>query len=294
MAQTHKLRKRMIELRQYIDIEQLEDLYLDWLRWREGYSRSSVTKVEDKLVAIQGIAQDVGSLFDDKLIVGMWKSRILQDLCFSFVPDTGVTMRPPLRKLAPSWSWASTNQRIWPVDMTRYNTQGTYLAKVISLDVSETAFRGSHWAMLWIQCNLIRMIPKWDVPRWDKPSISEAIRQKVRNGQMSVLRGFTMAKTGVYVEYRNIHNEGKTIDNIHVDPKDRSLDVYMLVIRQLPSTNWENRQAWDEIAEGLLLTRRPVPEHAFERIGFFEMEGDACRELLVEHKVSENQIIALV
>lgn len=63
----HKLHQRMtflrakapLEAQERVLNEELEDLYMSWVQWREGYSRSAVTKDTDKLIAIQGIAQDV-------------------------------------------------------------------------------------------------------------------------------------------------------------------------------------------------------------------------------------------
>ena len=58
---------------QVLNTPELEDLYYNWVQWREGYSQSAVTKAGDKLIAIHGIAQDVGLIFGDELVAGMWK-----------------------------------------------------------------------------------------------------------------------------------------------------------------------------------------------------------------------------
>jgi hypothetical protein len=265
--------------------EELQDLYLDWVEWREMYSLSLVTKDEDKLAAIQGIAQDVGRILGDQLLWGMWRNRLLEDLCFRTAPDSGGIVLTPVRKLtAPSWSWASTNQRISAGQLTslrpgRYHPV-TYLAEMSGLDSSTALISEPLSVMLHINCNLICATATWDMP-----SSSEIIKTEYGVQAVSCLTGLTFLHTGTHMETDDYDIE---LDNWFIDKDDRSTTVYMLVVRHSIS-DWE-----EEIAEVLLLVRRPVPEQAFERIGFFETRGHMWHQLLAEHDASERQTIRLV
>lgn len=279
------------QLQSPLDSKDIDTLYSDWVEWRQEYSRSSVTKDEDKLIAIQGIAQDVGQILDDELVVGMWKKRILREICFLSLMDGGTITQPHRRQLpAPSWSWASSNQRITSGEATRTNRQGHFLAKVCHLDAIH-ATAGSQWATLHLQCNLIRIVPNWDILFREDPSQAEAFKKEYGDRPASSLRGFTLPKTNVYVK---CDEEDIGLDDFLVSLEDRSADMYMIIIRLCPSIEREDGNVSDDMAEVLLLERRPIPEQAFQRIGFFEVEGEECRQLLHEHNVSENQTVTLV
>jgi hypothetical protein len=276
---TDSLRSEVIPDSKIITHEKLQDLYIDWVYWREEYSRSLVTKDEDKLAAIQGIAQDVGQILGDQLLWGMWKKRLLEDLCFWTRPDSGGTVPTPFRKLtAPSWSWASTNQKISASDFTCVRHPVTYLAELSGFD-SSTALIGEPLSvMLHINCNLICATATWDLL-----SGSEAIKVQYGVQAVSCLTGFTFLHTDTHME---TDEDDIGLDNWFIDKDHRSTTVYMVVVRRC-SVGYD-------MAEVLLLVRRPVPEQTFERIGFFAIEGDQWHQLLAEHDASERQTIILV
>jgi hypothetical protein len=272
--------------------EDLDDLYFEWGRWREEYSRSVVTKDEDRLVAMQGIAQDVAQLLGDQLVAGMWKNRILDELCFRAIQDSGNIsstkgIRP--RKLqAPTWSWASTGQRIVLSEASRLRRQCIHLAQLSSLDVTTTEFGNPPSDILHIKCNLVRAVATWGVP---SALEVEALTGELGDQPVSYLIGFTFTQTCIHLP---CDIEDVDLDDWFVDKKDRSTDVYMLAIRHCPQEDEENQVVYEEMVEVLLLARKLVPEPVFERIGFFGIGGNGCCQLLNEHKASESQIITLV
>jgi hypothetical protein len=83
-----------------------ETLNQNWLNVVERYTECGLTKKEDKLVAIAGVAKVVQALSKlpaEDYLAGLWKEDLVRDLLWH-VTSTGA--RPPGYQ-APSWSWAS-------------------------------------------------------------------------------------------------------------------------------------------------------------------------------------------
>jgi hypothetical protein len=77
-----------------------------WWAAASQYMRCGLTNPADKLVAISGVAKHLQrTLVDDEYLAGLWKSRLLFQLCWCLHPQTIRTEAPDYR--APSWSWAS-------------------------------------------------------------------------------------------------------------------------------------------------------------------------------------------
>lgn len=68
-----------------------------------------MTREAGKLVAIQGVAQDVGHMLNDRLMAHLGETRLSEELCW--LRHERMSDRLP-RELsmwrAPTWSWAST------------------------------------------------------------------------------------------------------------------------------------------------------------------------------------------
>ncbi|KAE9369752.1 HET-domain-containing protein, partial [Stipitochalara longipes BDJ] len=88
-----------------------------WRTWRsimEHYSRSLLTKEEDKLFAMAGMATHFHSLTGDKYLAGLWLKGIEKQLLWSspYGHNSRQQSRSPVNTRpssyrAPSWSWAS-------------------------------------------------------------------------------------------------------------------------------------------------------------------------------------------
>jgi len=88
-------------------------IYKHWCRFRFEYSGLSLTKEEDILVALNGIARSVAEVTKDALVAGLWRDRLIEDLCWRRYRDNrrypiDVPPRPSIWR-APTWSWASIN-----------------------------------------------------------------------------------------------------------------------------------------------------------------------------------------
>lgn len=262
--------------------EQLDTLYRDWVKWRTEYSRTSVTKDGDKLVAIQGIAQDVGQILNDQLIAGMWKTRILEELCFR------VTFEKPPRKLpGPSWSWVTINEPIVPGEMTRLHRQYTYLTEVCDFhhgsDHNAMVEAVPRPPLLRVRSNLIRAKASW-------VKLPEYVRQHFGDREGSMLKSFTLMQTNkvVLCDLEGNGDLEADLDNFFIVINDRREDISIIVIGY--HTYADN----DKIAACLLLSPHPVIEDHFERIGYFDASDECFQTLSVESKRSENRVISLV
>lgn len=85
-----------------------------WTSIVPKYSVTSLTKGEDKLVAISGIAKRLQGLLDDEYLAGLWRKTLPSQLLWmvdnELVTDLHLARSRPYR--APSWSWASVDQRV--------------------------------------------------------------------------------------------------------------------------------------------------------------------------------------
>lgn len=88
--------------------ERLQDLSVwDQLIW--DYTRRNLSKLEDRLLAISGIASKLAEKSGASYIAGMWRHHLPRGLLWEV--SSSLEPRPsPYR--APSWSWASVNGRI--------------------------------------------------------------------------------------------------------------------------------------------------------------------------------------
>jgi len=82
-----------------------------WQNIASEYNSCNLTRYEDKLIAISGLAIEMQALSGDEYVAGMWKRGLIQQLLWQIVndPDIVGTRPRPLTYQAPSWSWASVN-----------------------------------------------------------------------------------------------------------------------------------------------------------------------------------------
>ena len=94
--------------------------YSFWVDAVEAYAPKKLTKGEDKLIAIAGIARMVQHAIGDDYIAGLWKGNLLQGLLWK---SSNRHTHPPAQWRAPSWSWASMNGE---VVMHRHHSQSYF------------------------------------------------------------------------------------------------------------------------------------------------------------------------
>lgn len=86
------------------------------------YVRCALTKSEDKLVALSGVAKDFARAVGDEYVAGLWRHNLINSLLWRVDATTGEPPKPssrPSRYRAPTWSWAVSNPkspaRVFPV-----------------------------------------------------------------------------------------------------------------------------------------------------------------------------------
>lgn len=81
--------------------------------WHEciaAFTSCKLTFCKDKLPALSGIASRSKSHSDDIYLAGLWKDRLIRDLCWQQNDDSKRTLPTVYR--APTWSWASIDAQI--------------------------------------------------------------------------------------------------------------------------------------------------------------------------------------
>ena len=86
--------------------------YEIWWDILHEYTGKSLTKDEDRLPAISGIAMRIQAHIGDQYVAGLWRNNLVEDLQWftSIDSDTEEELlwsRRPKTFVAPSWSWAS-------------------------------------------------------------------------------------------------------------------------------------------------------------------------------------------
>lgn len=80
------------------------------------YTRSSLARSEDKLIAVSGLVKEISSILNGSYVAGLWKNRFAIQLLWSvFKPNTannGTPLFRPETYRAPSWSWASIDGHV--------------------------------------------------------------------------------------------------------------------------------------------------------------------------------------
>jgi hypothetical protein len=117
--------------------------YQIWADTVSRYTQCGITKSEDKLVAISGIAKYISHLIDDEYLAGIWRSTIPKALLWYISTYHPAKEVPPFRPTpyrAPSWSWASVEGQI-------HNTSWLY-SSYIDIDPNSTSCVQIHEAMI--------------------------------------------------------------------------------------------------------------------------------------------------
>ena len=101
------------------------------------YMNCGITKPEDKLVALSGIAKHISHMVKDDYIAGHWRSKIPVSLLWSVehcIQGNGADSFRPSTYRAPSWSWASVEGRV--LFHAQYDTDSKHLTEVLEVKAS--------------------------------------------------------------------------------------------------------------------------------------------------------------
>ena len=92
--------------------EQKQSVYEYWHSIVRTYTACNLTRAEDKLMAISGLAKRIQLSLGDEYLAGLWQGFLTSDLLWYVrYSDRKQKTRPTFYR-APSWSWASVNDRV--------------------------------------------------------------------------------------------------------------------------------------------------------------------------------------
>lgn len=99
-----------------------------WYSIVKNYNTLALTKAEDRLAALSGIAQRMRDFLGSEYVAGLWKTSMVRDLCWGvgYSRHDKVSHRPRVY-CAPSWSWASVTGTIYYDILARQEAGATKL-----------------------------------------------------------------------------------------------------------------------------------------------------------------------
>ncbi|KAF2731285.1 HET-domain-containing protein, partial [Polyplosphaeria fusca] len=97
------------KIRYSMRIGSVENRHLLWTMAIQNYSRCTLTKTDDKLVAISGIARTLQALHQNDYLAGLWRDNLVEGLMWVPELDNDVFGYGTTCHLAPYWSWASVD-----------------------------------------------------------------------------------------------------------------------------------------------------------------------------------------
>ena len=247
-----------------------EFVYAAWSKFVTSYSACDLTYWDDRLVAIQGIAQDFATILQDELIAGLWSSRLLKELCWFMVPrssDPGI-MRDGW--VAPTWSWVSCASG---VTYARHfdDIEWVDAAQVVDVSVRAKKSGALTEGILTLRCR--PMTATIDI-----------------NGYKISFEPDTTSFPWKYgSHYRILLDRHKS----HVE---KQLQVFLVVLRHHGSPTGQV-----ETMSGLILIKSPQGGDFYERAGVFldNLKSDATpyplyNELAIRLKATKEQTIRII
>jgi len=222
----------------------LSRLHQEWCHFRNEYSGLKLTKEEDIFVALNGIAQAVAEVTNDTLIAGLWKDRMIEDLCWrrltrDFVHPINAPPKPSTWR-APTWSWASINRIIeghalwWERESTLGMMNETAVLKDITVNQKPSGQVMN--ASVTLTCRLMPIFPPNSV-------------------------------IGKWVPYEvTVVLDDCTITNA----RDLCDEISMVILRHR-----ESRTEGEGSVQGLLVTPSRLKAGSYERVGYFDFTPDS-------------------
>jgi hypothetical protein len=128
------------------------------------YTTSGLTRDQDKLVALRGIADTFDGVIKDRLVAGLWTNRLPQELCSHKVLH-GRYAAESTSWRAPTWSWANSNAIIWMsiVAMRHRHHKGlTTWIDIVDIDVVEAPSGELLSASMRVNCKIIPALVCFD------------------------------------------------------------------------------------------------------------------------------------
>jgi hypothetical protein len=287
--------------------------YHTWGMYRMQYSRCALTHNSDKLVAIQGIANWVSQATGDQFVAGLWRSRIIEELCW--IKSDPMTEIVEWR--APTWSWASRNGRIDYSFLSKFHrghSSRHIEADLVELDVRAKTSGELEDASMKIKCKVLHAIftpaAALDPPKNDIQGLLELIDQdgeilECMTSEQSAMpevefhmdddAKFIGPQYGYVVVLQHCVHEGNCrlsddIEGFHTEEGKQGFDSE----EDIEGSDDEEYDAVDAL-DALFLQMRDKVKERFERMALIRFEGfQAIGQVLKAHRMAEDRAITLI
>jgi hypothetical protein len=293
------------------------DTYYAWGVYRYQFSGCALTHETDKLVAIQGIASRVSQATGDQFIAGIWRSRVVEELCW-FKDIIRPTVKPT-QWLAPSWSWANSISLTLFSLLTKFhgNHAGHHIeAEVIDFDVHAKPSGQLESAALRIKCRPLHatFIPT-ETPDSNEDEDLGSIGIVDQEGSILDLRlsrpiymattefkvddaGMSESLSGyIVVMHRCLHSHtsemSRDVNGLENEPGDSHVNCEE---EDMDSDIEEYVPMHDRgMVEALFLQRHDEVGNVFERKGLVRFyDSPTVDKILKAHHLADDRVITLV
>jgi hypothetical protein len=247
-------------------------IYDGWNRLCERYSWCHLTVASDKLVALNGIAQEVGSKTGDSLICGLWRRHLLPQLLWMQYSSQGDNWTIKEWR-APSWSWAQhdiafANYPHMPCEASRER------ATVELLNVSTAPSGQLQHASLTLRGRIVHAMLTTEPSLLQLPL--ESGKFTIKNTEMS-----SQIMEDLYLDYP--HKE-----------QDYHAQVACIAVYEDTCTLGVNGSAYRATNMGILVLRECCSEPMkYERIGVLLLKKEYC-DLYTSFESPEEHSITII
>ena len=128
------VRRAMID-RKDIKVGAIDSMRIAWAFLVIEFSKGQLTRPQDKLAAVFGVASKMREAIDSSYLAGLWVNQLLEQLLWR-VEASAEHLRPRSAVYqAPSWSWAAVNhpvREIFAFGIFRYNPH--FLIEIIAIE----------------------------------------------------------------------------------------------------------------------------------------------------------------
>ncbi|KAH8628492.1 hypothetical protein IG631_15749 [Alternaria alternata] len=262
------------------NVRKIREVYTMWNVFLTFYTSCKITKESDVLVALVGVADEVGHAVSDKLVAGLWEARFIQELCWS--SDGGYNSRPSVWR-APTWSWASVSGPIISSSLKDF-TKLYNMAAVVGLSVLTKPSGEVEQGSVLVKCRpvsgTIHHIGKQYYYTWGTLDRSISTSRSAGSG---IRRKY--ARIDVQLDV-------PTAPYYHAD---QVVDVQLLVLMKLDFKLENSMKPKESLElEGIFVVNSEKHAGAFERVGYFHARREAAKLVLAAHDQAREQEILLV
>lgn len=230
-----------------------------WCNVLQTYTRSNLTKEEDKLVAISGVAKDMQQLLNDEYLAGLWRRHLPYHLLWYKERASLTSFRLGTAKYrAPSWSWASLDGEITTHPISHLRGE-QILIEILDVQITSVG-----------------------------PDVTGQV-----SGARLFLRGLVKPAGWTWLEDDQLYAlifDGQNANDSYAFPDEESAlmstDVFCLPIHTFDLSVDERR------TYGLVLGSTGNGTNEFQRLGQFKVEFDDCKAF--EHDMLEKKDIILI